>query len=246
MKIQTGFVPLKNSLANDVQRDDERLLSLIAQAHEEALARLYDRYNHLVFSIAAAIVKDPLTAEEITLDVFTRVWQKAGSYQSELAKVRTWLTHIARHHAIDVLRRRSVRPDHCAISWDEVHPNTILSGHDSQELVEIAQRREQVCAAIAQLPEDQKQALILAYYGGLTQLEIAEALKQPLGTIKTRLRLAMQKLGKALQAEQESQAISVADESMINDSAVNLTMEPSGASFAGLLLAPNFLVTSSG
>jgi len=246
MKIQTSFVPLKNSLANDVQRDDERLISLIAQSHEQALAQLYDRYSHLVFSIAVAIVEDSLTAEEITLDVFTRVWQKAGSYQSELAKVRTWLTHITRHHAIDVLRRRSVRPDYYAVSWDQVHPNTVLNGQDSQELVEVALRREQVCAAIAQLPEDQRQALILAYYGGLTQLEIAEALKQPLGTIKTRLRLAMQKLGKALQAEQESQTVAVADESLINYSAVNLALEPSGSNLDGLLLAPKFLYTSSG
>jgi len=197
------------SSADDMQYDDERLIKLIAQLHEDALTQLYDRYSHLVFSIALAIVGDTLTAEEITLDVFMRIWQKAGSYRVERAKVRTWLTHITRHHAIDVLRQRSTRPDYQAVSWDSVASNTILSGQDSQELVELSLSRKRVRAAIAQLPEDQKQALALAYYGGLTQLEIAKVLKQPLGTIKTRLRLAMQKLSNFLQAEQESEDTSL-------------------------------------
>ena len=190
---------------DDIQNDDERLIGLIAQLREDALARLYDRYSHLVFSIASAIVGDSLTAEEITLDVFTRVWQKAASYRAERSKVRTWITHIARHHAIDVLRRRSTRPDHSAISWDGMAPGALLSSQDSQELAELSLRRERVHNAIAWLPEDQKQALALAYFGGLTQAEIAEVLKQPLGTIKTRLRLAMQKLHDFLQEEQEAE-----------------------------------------
>jgi len=202
--------------------DDERLISLIAQLREEALAQLYDRYKHLIFSIALAIVDDRLTAEEITLDVFMRVWQKAGSYRADQAKVRTWLTHITRHHAIDVLRRRSTRPDHYAINWDGVTPTPTLSAQDPQELVELSLRRERVRAALAQLPEDQKRALALAYYGGLTQLEIAELLKQPLGTIKTRIRLAMQKLCNILQDEQKS-----GDKSKEAAAAYNMTREDS-------------------
>ena len=194
---------MMKSSTDNVQYDDERLIKLIAQSREDALARLYDRYSHLIFSIALAIVGDSLTAEEITLDVFTRVWQKAVSYRAEKAKVRTWLTHIARHHAIDVLRRRDTRADQYTISWDGMSPSAMISGQDSQELVELSLRREHVRAAIARLPEDQKQALALAYFGGLTQVEIAEVLKQPLGTIKTRLRLAMQKLHDFLQEEQE-------------------------------------------
>lgn len=192
-----------NSSIDDAQYDDERLIRLIAQSREDALAQLYDRYSYLVFSIALAIVDDRSTAEEITLDVFVRVWQKSGSYRADRAKVRTWLTHIARHHAIDVLRRRSTKLESYTISWDGVSSSAALSAQDPQELSELSQRREHVRAAISRLPEDQKQALALAYYGGLTQLEIAEALKQPLGTIKTRLRLAMQKLCDLLQDEQE-------------------------------------------
>ena len=193
---------MKSSI-DDAQYDDERLISLIAQSREDALSQLYDRYSYLVFSIAVAIVDDRSTAEEITLDVFVRVWQKSGSYRADRAKVRTWLTHIARHHAIDILRRRSTKLDSYTISWDGVSSSATLSAQDPQELTELSQRREHVRAAISRLPEDQKQALALAYYGGLTQLEIAEALKQPLGTIKTRLRLAMQKLCDLLQDEQE-------------------------------------------
>jgi len=189
--------------------DDERLISLITQSREEALAQLYDRYNRLVFSLALAIVNDRETAEEITLDVFMRVWQKAGSYRSDQAKVSTWLTHIARHHAIDVLRRRSVRPDQYAADWEDSIPDHISPEHNPQEFAELSQQRERVQAALAQLPEEQKQALLLAYFKGYTQHQIAERLKQPLGTIKTRLRLAMQKLRDFLHDEQDAEKKSV-------------------------------------
>ena len=205
-----------------VQYDDEELIRQVAQLREEALAQLYDRYGNLVFSIALAIVDDRSTAEEITMDVFMRVWHKAASYRANQAKVRTWLTHITRHHSIDVLRRRSVRLDHFAITWDGISPRDIPPAQDSQELVELSLRRERVRAAIAQLPQDQKQALAFAYYGGLTQVEIAEALQQPLGTIKTRLRLAMQKLRDLLQDEQEPE-----DKSVEVVAAYNINIEDS-------------------
>jgi DNA-directed RNA polymerase specialized sigma24 family protein len=103
--------------------DDERLLGLISQQQEGALAQLYDRYNRLVFSLAFAIVNDRATAEEITLDVFMRVWQKAGMYRSDQAKVSTWLTHIARNHAIDVLRRRAASWITASTGTIHFHPN---------------------------------------------------------------------------------------------------------------------------
>jgi RNA polymerase sigma-70 factor (ECF subfamily) len=149
------------------------------------------------------VVGDHATAEEITLDVFMRAWQKAASYRAEQARVRTWLTHITRNHAIDVLRRRKVRPDHSALPLDELTSGVPPPGQDPGELAEHAMRRERVRAAIARLPIDQKQALLLAYFGGYTQAEIAEVLEQPLGTIKTRLRLALQKLRDFLRDEQE-------------------------------------------
>jgi RNA polymerase sigma-70 factor (ECF subfamily) len=188
--------------------DDERLIRLIMEAQEEALAQLYDRYNRLVFSLAFTIVNDRATAEEITLDVFMRIWQKAGTYRADQAKVSTWLTHITRHHAIDVLRRRAVRSDQYAVQWEEIL-YAESPQQDPQESAELSLRRERVHAALAQLPPDQKQAILLAYFGGLTQSQIAETLKQPLGTIKTRVRLAMQKLHDFLRDELKGENTSV-------------------------------------
>lgn len=189
--------------------DDEKLISLIIQMQEEALAQLYERYNRVVFSLALAIVGDQATAEEITLDVFVRVWQKAGTYRADQAKVSTWLSHIARNHAIDVLRHRTARLDHQALHWEDIHSSGRSLQEDPQESVELALRRKRVHAALARLPADQREAMLLAYFGGYTQRQIAEALDQPLGTIKTRLRLAMQKLRGFLQDEQELQDTSI-------------------------------------
>src|SRR5258705_13315484 len=97
-----------------------------------------------------------------------RVWKKAGTYRADQAKVSTWLTHIARHHAIDVLRRRSVRPDQYAVEWEDAIPDHVSSEHNPQEFAEISQQRERVQAALAQLPADQRQALTLAYFNGYT------------------------------------------------------------------------------
>ena len=181
---------------------DEALVRLIAQSHEQALAQLYDRYNRLIFSLALAIVNDRETAEEVTLDVFMRVWQKAGTYRVEQAKVSTWLTHIARHHAIDVLRRRAARLDQSAVHWEDAIRNIESSQPSPHESAELSLRRARIHAALARLPVEQRQALLLAYFGGYTQSQIAEMLAQPLGTIKTRLRLAMQKLREFLKEEQ--------------------------------------------
>jgi RNA polymerase sigma-70 factor, ECF subfamily len=203
-----------------VKYNDEQLISLIAQLQEGALTQLYERYSRVIFSLALAIVNDQATAEEVTLDVFLRVWQKAGSYRAEQAKVSTWLTHIARHHAIDVLRRRAARPDQYAVNLDDATFNGNVSEQNPQEFAELSLRRERVHRALAKLPTDQKQALVLAYFGGYTQHQIAEKLKQPLGTVKTRLRLALQKLRDFLRDEQETE-----DKSVEASSAYNITKE---------------------
>lgn len=199
--------------------DDQRLIRLITESQEQALAQLYERYNRLVFSLALAIVNDRATAEEVTLDVFMRVWQKAGTYRADQAKVSTWLTHITRHHAIDILRRRSARSDQYAVQWED-RAYDESPQQDPQEAVELSLQRERVHAALAHLPTDQRQAILLAYFGGLTQSQIAETLKQPLGTIKTRVRLAMQKLHDSLRDESRS-----ADKSVPVRHAYNISKE---------------------
>jgi RNA polymerase sigma-70 factor (ECF subfamily) len=181
--------------------DDEVLISWIAQGRAEALSELYGRYGRLVFSLALNSVGDQATAEEITQDVFLRVWQRAGQYRADRGKVSTWLTGITRHRAIDQLRRRSSRPEHYSMAWAETSSEAEPFTNDLEEIVALTIERKRVRSAVAQLPEDQKQILALAYFRGLTQSQIAEFLGLPLGTVKTRVRLAMQKLRRILQGE---------------------------------------------
>ena len=180
---------------------DDTLVKLAASAHQDALGELYNRYSRLVFSLALNIVGDHAAAEEITLDVFTRVWEKADTYRPKQAKVSTWLTSIARHRSIDVLRRQGSRPEQHSVGWAEVSPDEVPSTDGPEHATELALERQRIQAAIAELPLDQKQALALAYFMGYSHREIAEALDQPLGTIKTRIRLAMHKLRQVLQDE---------------------------------------------
>jgi len=179
--------------------DDETLLQLIAQAQENALGEMYNRYGRLVFSMALNAVGDPSTAEEITQDVYLRIWHKAETYRAEQGKVITWIASIARYRSIDVLRRQSVRPEGNRAPWAEEElelPDPL----DIEDEVEASQRRHQIRSALNQLPEEQRQALALAYLQGYTHTEIAELLGEPLGTVKTRIRLAMQKLRQMLHA----------------------------------------------
>lgn len=163
-------------------------------AQPEALSVLYDRYSRLVFSVAFQTLGNREMAEEVTQDVFLRAWQHAASYQPGQGKVATWLASISRHRAIDVLRSQKVRPEGHSLAldelsfWDLSHNSTI-----EDDLVEIGES-QRVRAALAKLPPDQQQALGLAYFYGQTHEQIAETLGQPLGTVKTRIRLGMQKL----------------------------------------------------
>lgn len=184
--------------------DDETIIRLIAHARNEALSELYDRYSRLVFSLALNSVGDQATAEEVTQDVFVRVWQRARQYRADRGKVSTWLTGITRYRAIDQLRRRGSRPEQHSVTWAEVSPTAVPAVNGPEEATQLAMQRERVRAALAQLPEEQKQVLALAYFQGYSQSQIAESLALPLGTVKTRVRLAMQKLREMLQDEQTS------------------------------------------
>ncbi len=181
--------------------DDVELIALIARTQADALSELYDRYHRLVFSLALNSVADHATAEEITLDVFTRIWEKAETYRPDQAKVTTWLLSVTRHRSIDVLRQRKTRLARESVNWADVPATAYPSVNSPEEVIELNLRREHVRAAVAQLPAEQKQALALAYFRGYSHSQIAEILQQPLGTVKTRLRSAMQKLRQILQEE---------------------------------------------
>lgn len=174
--------------------DDAALILLIARSNSAALSQLYDRYGRLVYSVAYQAVGDAETAEEITQDVFVRVWDGASSYRAELAKVSTWLVGITRHRAIDELRRRGVRPEKNAVPWPEETENDLPVLDGPEQTVETSLQRQSVRRVVASLPEDQQRVLGLAFFNGYSHSEIAEHLGEPLGTVKSRIRLAMQKL----------------------------------------------------
>lgn len=180
--------------------NDETLMRLIAQAQESALGELYDRYSRLVYSMALNSVGEPALAEEITQDVFLRIWNKATTYQAEQGKVMTWIASITRYRSIDMLRRLKVRPEGNRSSWveEDDEPFESIDPIDIEEQVELNQRSENIRKAIAELPKDQRQALTLAFFNGYSHAEIAQILNEPLGTVKTRIRLAMQKLRQTL------------------------------------------------
>jgi RNA polymerase sigma-70 factor (ECF subfamily) len=178
--------------------DDESLLRLIQHEQDGALSALYDRYQRLVYSMALSALGDSALAEEVTQDVFLRVWKRAETYRSEQGKVSTWLVRITRNRSIDMIRHKSIRPEAHSVAWDDLPGRDPVDDHNVEQAAELTQQRQRVRRAVLQLPAEQKEALALAYFQGLTHQEIADQLGQPLGTIKTRLRLAMQKLKTSL------------------------------------------------
>ncbi len=184
------------------QQDAPTLMVQIAQGQESALSALYDRYGRLVYSVAYGVVQNRETAEEVTLDIFTTAWEKAHTYDPQQAKVSTWLTRMARNKAIDRLRREKVRPSHHSVSWAEMPTEPAANNPHPETAVHLNLEQQRVRTAVASLPAAQKEALSLAYFQGYSHSEIAQALNQPLGTVKGRIRGAMQKL-RGLLAEDE-------------------------------------------
>lgn len=171
------------------ERDDAELVQLVAADDTDALRVLYERYGSIVFGMAQRMLGDRQLAEECTQDVFVALWRSAAKYDPGRAQVSTWLVGIAKFRAIDLVRRRTARPaDPYAEIWSgEESP-------DSAELVAAGDQAERIAAAVAELPPPQREALQLAYFEGLSHSEIAERLAVPLGTIKGRIRLALDRL----------------------------------------------------
>jgi RNA polymerase sigma-70 factor, ECF subfamily len=181
--------------------DDTALLRLMARANSEALSELYDRYARLVYGLALQSSGEAAAAEEITQDTFLRAWENAASYQPEKGKVSTWLVSIARYRAIDLLRKKQARRENKHLSLEEMPTFALPDDENVEDEVDLRSRQRLVRLALAQLPEDQREALGLAYFRGMTHAQIAAALKQPLGTVKTRIRLGMQKLRQSLEQD---------------------------------------------
>jgi RNA polymerase sigma-70 factor, ECF subfamily len=181
---------------------DEELLELVIRRQERALGQLYDRYGRLVYTIALRITGDRQTTEEVVQDVFQNVWQAAGSFQPGIGQFSAWLLGITRHRAIDATRSKRER----ARTREQALDTSVPMSHESDIERDVARSllRDTVRAALQELPSNQRQAVELAYYGDLTRAEIAEQLGEPLGTVKTRLRLGLLKLRDLLRQVEDS------------------------------------------
>jgi RNA polymerase sigma-70 factor, ECF subfamily len=172
------------------QISELELLEQIRAGQEEALLALHTRYAHLVYSVAYRVLNDSMTAEEVTQDTFMRVWHKAEAYDASKGSFITWLLTITRRLAIDTFRKHRRDPmldpvfiDAAPELWDNV-----LKVEESSDL------RQTLIDSVRQLPDEQWQAIELAYFYGMSHQQIADYLRVPLGTVKTRIRLGMEKL----------------------------------------------------
>lgn len=182
--------------------DDQSLMQRVRQGDEQALSQLYDRYAATVMGIALKIVQQREQAEEITQEAFWRVWQRASTFDTARGNLAPWLFGIARNLSIDELRRRRARPQ--PVYEDPERPVLAELADDSVDVAmsaALAEQRTVVRTAMQELSADQREALELAYFSGMTQREIAEHLGNPLGTIKTRIRLGLLKLRDLLQGQ---------------------------------------------
>jgi RNA polymerase sigma-70 factor (ECF subfamily) len=173
------------------------MIRRVAEGDQSAVGELYDATSRLVYGLALRILSDAGAAEEVTIDVFAQVWRQAASYDPRRGTPSAWLLTLARSRAIDRLRsgaqeRRRAEP------LEVVEATQPSSGESPEESAAEAERRALVRSALDALPREQREVIELAYFGGLSHSEIAARLDQPLGTVKTRIRLAMGRLRDSL------------------------------------------------
>jgi len=182
---------------------DEVLMVAIAAHDELAFSVMYDRYVDLVFSTSLRVLADAQLAEDAAQDVFIRLWRRPETFIADRGRFLSWLMSVTRNRAVDELRARGRRRTREGISTHENEEAVALVAIDEREdparWAQLHEEQVLVRRALTGLPNEQKRALELAYFGGLTQQEIAARLHEPLGTIKTRIRLGMQKLRLALE-----------------------------------------------
>jgi RNA polymerase sigma-70 factor (ECF subfamily) len=178
--------------------DDRALLEQIARGDTAALGVLYDRYGSLAFGLAMRILRDPGLAEEVVQDAFLNAWRRAASYRPDRGEPRTWLLSIVHHRAIDRLRGAAGQRSELDIA-DAPEP---IDRADVWGETWAGLEREAILSALAGLPEEQRVAIELAFFGGLTHAEVAERLGDPLGTVKGRIRLGLTKLRTVLQGQE--------------------------------------------
>jgi RNA polymerase sigma-70 factor (ECF subfamily) len=186
--------------------DDASLVGAIAAGDARALELVYERYGRGVYSLALRLLSDGPSAEEVVQETFLKLWRQPAAYQSNRGRLLAWLLGVAHHHAVDLLRRRQLEQRHrlqmaAQLNGDGLADlvdvrGPVSSEADPQTRAGKLDQRLAVSSALAALPTEQRVPIELAYYQGMTQTEIAQALGLPLGTIKTRMRLGLQQLRK--------------------------------------------------
>ncbi len=176
---------------------DRALVARVAARDADALGALYDRYGRLMFGVLRALLPTPEAAEEVIQDAFHSVWRSAASYTPARGAVRTWLFAIARNAGIDWLRTKGRRIS----SERSLDTASELRDVRADELLESVSLRTGVRDALGALPAEQREVVVLAFYGGMTQTEIAARTGAPLGTVKSRARLALARLRDSLAEE---------------------------------------------
>jgi RNA polymerase sigma-70 factor, ECF subfamily len=178
-----------------VDRSEEALLAQVARGDEAALGEVYDRFGRVAYGLALRILRDERLAEDAVQEAFLAVWRQAASFRPDRASARTWVLTFVHRRAVDLVRREERR------RAEPLEPETEPAGSSAAEDAELRSRRTAVREALAQLPDDQRRPIELAYYGGLTQSELAEQLGLPLGTIKSRMFAGLKRLGELLGTE---------------------------------------------
>ena len=172
---------------------DEAVLALVARSDETALAELYDRFGRVAYGLALRILRDPSLAEDAVQEAFLAVWRTAARFVPERGKASTWIMTLVHRRAVDLVRREERRR---ADTLERAPEQEAVEAVDEEAWLRL--QRERVQDALRRLPDTQREALELAYYGGFTQSELAERLGQPLGTIKSRMFTGLARLRELL------------------------------------------------
>jgi len=171
---------------------DEALVALVARADDGALAELYDRFGHVAYGLALRVVRDPALAEDAVQEAFLAVWRSAARFVPERAKASTWILTLVHRRAVDVVRREEPR------RTEPLEAAPQPSANLTEDEAWLRLRRTRVQEALRKLPDQQREALELAYFGGFTQSELADRLGEPLGTIKSRMFTGLARLRELL------------------------------------------------
>ncbi len=171
---------------------DEALVALVARADDSALAELYDRFGHVAYGLALRVVRDPALAEDAVQEAFLAVWRSAARFVPERAKASTWILTVVHRRAVDIVRREEPR------RAEPLEAAPQQSANLTEDEAWLRLQRTRVQEALRKLPDQQREALELAYFGGFTQSELADCLGEPLGTIKSRMFTGLARLRELL------------------------------------------------